>query len=413
MSKPETRCSRLVTLLKEHTNILLVVPKFIPANKIKRDHRHLPIALLKIASLCKSFGKNFKLIFYEEDLEIEGVWDLILITSVFVFESKYVIDCCNALKQQFPESYVVVGGGYPSLNYEHCKDNTNADEIICGIVPEAEVVKPLYSLVDVDYQIIHTTRGCIRECSFCGVPKIEPTFSYKKSIKNEIIKPKLIFYDNNLLANPYIKHILNEIIFLKKQKKIKYCESQSGIDARLLLEKPYLAKLLHKAGFKNIRLAWDWHYSDNEKIKQQLHILNNAGYPNNNIQIFMIYNYIIPYSEMEQKRAWCFKNGLQVSDSRYIPIDSPKDGYNPYLKQQSNEDYFIHEKWTDTQIRQFRRNCRRHNLCLRFRLNYWHKDIEHKRIPKDKYWEYQTLPYKEINKILPGVFDPSEVLVIQ
>ena len=61
------------------------------------------------------------------------------------------------------------------------------------------------------------------------------------SIKGEIIqnkKKKVIFYDNNLLANEYIENILEELIELKKEKKITYVESQSGFDGRILRKKP-------------------------------------------------------------------------------------------------------------------------------------------------------------------------------
>ena len=34
---------------------------------------------------------------------------------------------------------------------------------------------------NIDYQIIHTTRGCPRNCEFCGTWKIEPKFESKKS----------------------------------------------------------------------------------------------------------------------------------------------------------------------------------------------------------------------------------------
>ncbi len=98
-------------------------------------------------------------------------------------------------------------------------------------------VIPAYDLVDVDYQIIHTTRGCIRRCGGCGVYQIEPEWLCKKSIKDEIIMKKIIFYDNNILANKYIENILNELIELKKAHKISYVESQSGFDGRILRKK--------------------------------------------------------------------------------------------------------------------------------------------------------------------------------
>lgn len=135
---------------------------------------------------------------------------------------------------------------------KHCKNYTKCDEVFIGIHEEAEKVPISFTYLEkyygpVDYQIIHTSRGCIRRCDFCGVYKIEPDFTYKKSIKNEIKKEKLIFYDNNLLANPYIESILAELAFLKNKKRIKWCDSQSGIDGRVLEENPDLAFLLKES----------------------------------------------------------------------------------------------------------------------------------------------------------------------
>jgi phosphotriesterase-related protein len=61
---------------------------------------------------------------------------------------------------------------------------------------------PAYDLLDavndkhIDYQILHTSRGCKRKCSFCGTWRIEPNFTPLTSIKNKIHYKKLVFYDN-------------------------------------------------------------------------------------------------------------------------------------------------------------------------------------------------------------------------
>ena len=99
-------------------------------------------------------------------------------------------------------------------------------------------------------------------------------------------KKKIIFYDNNLLANQFIEDILNELIELKKEKKISYVESQSGFDGRILTRKPYLAKMLKDAGFKNPKIAWDHSINEKKLIKKQLDILIDAGFKPKEISIF-------------------------------------------------------------------------------------------------------------------------------
>ena len=92
---------------------------------------------------------------------------------------------------------------------QHCKEYTGCDDVIFGTIDEAEKLRPAYDLVDVDYQILHTTRGCIRKCGFCGTYIIEPEWLCKKSIKDEIFMKKFVPILLILLAV-----ILNSIFFI-------------------------------------------------------------------------------------------------------------------------------------------------------------------------------------------------------
>ena len=223
--------------------VLLVEPNFPIPSKSRNHSNFLPIGLLKIASYLRLKSIEVKLIRYEhkggqttldeknkEDDSFNP--DLICVTSIFTYWSKYVRDAVIHFKNKNPDVPVLVGGIYASLLPDHCKEYTKCDDVIMGTIPEAEALIPAYDLVDVDYQILHTTRGCIRKCGFCGTYIIEPEWLCKKSIKEEIVKKRLIFYDNNLLANYYIEDILNELIELKKERKTTYLESQSGFDGR-------------------------------------------------------------------------------------------------------------------------------------------------------------------------------------
>jgi len=52
-----------------------------------------------------------------------------------------------------------------------------------------EDVIPDYSLCpEWEESIVHSSRGCIRKCEFCGVKTIEPKFFWKKSIKFYVLK---------------------------------------------------------------------------------------------------------------------------------------------------------------------------------------------------------------------------------
>ena len=400
-------------------NVLLIDPAFPIASK-SRNHRDLlPVGLLKIGAYLKSEGVKTKLIrlnseqdFDKEILDFEP--DLVLVTSVFTYWSKQVKEAVEYSKKIIPDVPVVVGGIFASLMPERCKEYTGCDYVQQGIIPEAEGIAPDYSLLgedaeEIDYQIIHSSRGCKRKCGFCGVYTIEPEFTSKKSIRNEIIRKKLVFYDNNLLNNPDIEELLNELIELRKEKIITSCESQSGFDGRILRSKPHLAKLLKEANFKAPKIAWDGPFKTLDKRKEEIDILVDAGYNPKDISIFMIYNFDLDYDEMERKRVKCYEWGVQISDCRYRPLDRLDDNYNPHKRRgQTNKDYHINPNWFDEEVRSFRRNVRRHNICIRQGMNYHSYLAEHKKISKEDSLKFRYMEFDEIEKYVPDAWNPKE-----
>lgn len=66
---------------------------------------------------------------------------------------------------------------------------------------EIEVTEPYYS-PDEDTSHGFITRGCIRNCWFCKVPKFEGKLKEYNSIESIVKHKKVKFYDNNILAYP-------------------------------------------------------------------------------------------------------------------------------------------------------------------------------------------------------------------
>jgi hypothetical protein len=372
--------------------ILLVEPQFPIPPKSKNHKDFLPIGLLKIASYLKSNGYDVQLVRGELKLEeFSFEPDEIWITSLFTYWSKYVKNSVQYYKKIFPKAKVIVGGIYASLMPEHCKEYTGCDEVFTGVYEEAEDFLPDYELLNaknphpIDYQIVHTSRGCLRRCKFCGTWKIEPKFRGVESIKDKIKYRKVVFYDNNFLANPHIEEILREIIDLKRRKKLLWCESQSGFDGRILLEKPHLGKMIKRAGFRYPRIAWDWEYNMHKEIKNQIDVLIDAGYKSKDVYVFVLYNWDIPFREMERKRVKCWEWQVQIADCRYRPLNQTFDNYNPRKIGQTNEDYYIHEEagWTDALVKQFRKNVRRQNICVRHGYPFYCKEFEQKGVANE------------------------------
>lgn len=353
----------------EVDNILLVEPDFPILNKSKNHSNFLPIGLLKLATFYRTQKCNIQLM--RGNKSVDFYPQKIFITSLFTYWSSYVKQSVVFYKNLYPNSRIIVGGIYATLMPEHCKAYTGCDEVFIGQHDEAEKLYPAYDLVDVKYQIIHGMRGCSRKCPFCGIWKIED-LSFKNSlqISREICKNKIIFYDNNILINPDIKNILSMLAStIYKGRPVK-CECQSGFDGRILAKKPELAILLKKARFENIRLAWDFSFEQYSEVENWISILEDAGFRRKEMFIFMVYNWSFDYSELEAKRMKCFEWGIQIADCRFRPLDQTFDNYNSHVKNQTNNDYYIHSNWTDSLIRKFRADVRKHNICLRYNIDW-------------------------------------------
>jgi hypothetical protein len=350
-------------------SILLVEPEFPIPPKSKNHSNFLPIGLLKLANYYWKNGNTVQLI--RGNAKAEFYPKQILITSLFTYWSKYVKDSVAFYRNLYPKAKIIVGGIYASLMPEHCKNYTGCDEVFIGIHHEAENCQPAYDMVDVDYQIIHGMRGCTRKCPFCGIWKLEKQqFKTVNQIRKAIIRNKLVFYDNNMLINPNIRNILKMLKEIRINGKYITCECQSGFDGRIIAENQDLAFLLKQARFTNIRLAWDFSYEQYYQVENWINIFKQTGYNSRSMFIFMIYNWSFDYEELEKKRQKCYEWGIQISDCRFRPLNQTFDNYDSHSLGQTAEDYYIHSNWTDEQIRQFRRNVRRHNICIRQQIKW-------------------------------------------
>ena len=368
--------------------ILLVEPDFpYPAkskNKANTIHKNfVPVGLLKLGSYYKSLGYKVKLVRGNHPKSEFHYFkpSLILVTSLFTYWSGYVWAAIEYYRSLFPKAKITVGGIYATLhsNRRYFKERLKRYRVKCyvGLHSEAERYYPDYSLLNgnIDHHVTHAMRGCIRKCKFCGVWKIEPQRCYKtsKALVKEIKyvgKNRVIFFDNNFLANENIDEILTRLVDLKVNSKPMAFECQSGFDGRLLQKNPKLAKLLRQAHFHNVRIAWDNSLSDRSSIKRQLDLLIKAGYKSKDISVFMIYNFDTSYEHMLKKLNYCKRWGVQITDCRYRPLISTYDHYNPqkFRQGQTAEEYYIHTKagWTDKKIRDFRKKIRQHNIWIRY-----------------------------------------------
>jgi hypothetical protein len=396
--------------------ILLVEPNF-PIQKKSRNHKNfLPIGLLKIGAYLKQQGALVKLVRGNETIKNYNP-DEIWITSLFTYWSKYFWDSVMFYRENYRDSKINVGGIYVSLHYsrKYFKQKCKIYRVkpYFGIYKNAEKCLADYSLIKpnphpLNYQIIHSTRGCPRHCNFCYTWKLEPKFEAKTGIKNEVCSNKLVFYDNNLLMNKNIINILKEIEGLKYHEKTIRCESQCGFDGRILENKPELAIALKNARFDYPKIAWDGGYADKKHIENQIEIIKRGRYPLKDISVFMIFNWKIPFIEMEKKRLMCWKWKVQITDCRYRPIDRLFDDFNAKLKQ-TNRDYYIHNNWTDAEVKQFRKNVRRQNICVRHGFPFHSSLLERKGVSKKDSMKLRLLPKQELVNIVSDAWFPGRI----
>lgn len=396
--------------------VLLVEPDF-PIPRKSRNHKNfLPIGLLKIGAYLSHNRNLTRMELVRGNVDVGFVPDAVYITSLFTYWSDEFWKSVAFYRDRFPNARIRVGGIYVSLMYddpgfqESCE--TYRVKPRRGVLKSAEKYKPDYSLLKLnpeplDYQIMHASRGCSRKCSFCGTWKIEPDQSFRSSIRRRISSGKIVFYDNNLLANPAIKRILKELAKASWEGKPVVSESQSGFDGRILEKHPDLAKHLKKARFVNPRIAWDGKYEGHPRILRQIGILEDGGFTRKNVGIFMLFNWRIPYEDMEKKRLKCWEWGVQINDCRYRPLNQLYDDFN-CRKEQTGKDYFIHPKWTDQQVKEFRRSIRRHNICVRQGFRFHSSVLERKKVSKRRSMELRRMSRSSVKKALPDAWFPDE-----
>ena len=105
-------------------------------------------------------------------------------------------------KNRYKKAEIKVGGICASLLSKQIIEKTGITPHM-GIWKEVDDLKLDYNLFpDINYSISYTTRGCVRKCGFCMVPKLEPDYEELKDWERMINPEKelISFWDNNFLA---------------------------------------------------------------------------------------------------------------------------------------------------------------------------------------------------------------------
>lgn len=210
--------------------ILLVEPGY--------KNKYPPLGLMKISTYHKLKGDSVTFVKGKVTSAQERIWDRVYISTVFTFHFDLTASTINYYKYSCSHfSDIFVGGVCASLMPSELYEATGIHPI-CGLLDKPGILDPGdptiidelipdYSLLDEaqhrysanDAYFGYFTRGCIRHCEFCAVPKLEPIYKPHTSLKDNVeqvsktfgLKKDLLLLDNNVLASDSFDSIIDEI----------------------------------------------------------------------------------------------------------------------------------------------------------------------------------------------------------
>lgn len=295
-------------------HVLLVEPNYYS--------RYPPLGLLKLSQYHKK-------VFGDTTERVHGVGegvkrepDIIYVTSLFTWAWKPVWDAVRYYSKEFPQAEMWLGGLYASLMPKHAAlSGIRPDHIFKGIHNDAEDLLPDYSLVpkwnrEVGGSIIFSSRGCIRSCAYCAVPRLEGTMnSMRRSIENLIWRGhrRVIFFDNNILASPHWRSIFREVKELEMR-----VDFNQGLDARLVTAE--VANEISELKIDEfVRLAYDYREMG-PYVKKAIELLISQGVDGRRILVYALYNFTDDPQDLFERIADILKWGAVCYPMRYQPI---------------------------------------------------------------------------------------------
>jgi hypothetical protein len=317
-------------------SILLIEPGY--------RNKYPPLGLMKIAQYHGERGKRDRVRFIKgrDATVLAESWDRIYVTTLFSFEYDRIAEtidfAINAARNQ--TNKVFVGGIAASLMTERfqAEQRWTGVRFVRGLLtaPPAEALQlddfaeelyaddrtgtpiedlvPDYSILDqIDYEypvrdayFAYASRGCIRKCNFCGVPKLEGALRDTESIGSivreidRLYGPKkdLTLMDNNVVASPRFKEIIAEIIDLGFEKGAKLhrdgrtynrrVDFNQGVDARILCKDRVYLRELARIAIRPLRIAFD-HWGLRAPYELSIRYAHEFGL--DNLSNYMLYNF--------------------------------------------------------------------------------------------------------------------------
>jgi len=176
-----------------------------------------------------------------------------------------------------------------------------------------------------------TSRGCVRNCKFCLVPKIEGKL---RELDEWPIRP--IVCDNNFLAcsKAHFDRVVDRL------KPLKGVDFNQGLDARLLTN--YHASRLMELDLSYLRLAWD-HIGYESLFMSAFETLLKAEFPPDLVRVYMLVGFRDTPADAVYRLQTIADLGALPCIMRYQPLDAL----------QRNQ--FLGENWTEFELRRIKK----------------------------------------------------------
>lgn len=286
--------------------VLLVEPKYYT--------QYPPLGLLKLSTYHQAVGDTVE--FVRGIRFTSNYPDRIYVTSLFTYSWKPVWDAIGFYRLAYPRAPIYLGGIYASLMPDHAKE-AGADLVHPGTVPELDEILPDYSLVpNWKASIMFASRGCVRKCSFCAVPRLEPKLKMLGGLRR-LIHPdhrKVILWDNNFLGTPNWREVVEDLFELGVE-----VDFNQGLDARLVTEE--VAVTLGRIKINPVRLAYD-SGEMRPHLSRTIHLLAEAGFRKRKILVYCLYNYTETPEEFLDRLRDLLEWGVVAYPMRFEPLNS-------------------------------------------------------------------------------------------
>jgi hypothetical protein len=347
-------------------------------------NKYPPLGLMKIAQYHGPYGKQDHVTFAKgPDARLTmKAWDRVYITTLFSFEYQKIAETIDfAVEAVHGQSQrVFVGGIAASLMHERflTEPRWRGIRFIRGLLdrppaqalqlsafdgdfyaddnsgPSIEALIPDYSILDhIEYRypvrdayFAYASRGCIRKCHFCGVPKLEgaqrdarPLAEFIRGV-DEMYGPRrdLMLMDNNVVASARFKEIIAEIRDLgfvrgaKLKREGERVASQrrvdfnQGVDARILCKDRMYLRELSSICLRPLRIAFD-HLGLKAPYETAVRYAHEFGL--NDLSNYMLYNFHDSPADLFERMHLNVRLNEELSiriysfPMRYQPTDLP------------------------------------------------------------------------------------------